>query len=63
MPIWEETPGQTEDTLDRDYISRLAWGHLGVPPEELMDMARGRSVWIYLLKQLPTTRTQIYSKK
>ncbi|TWW64250.1 hypothetical protein D4764_03G0012580 [Takifugu flavidus] len=37
----------------RDYISRLAWERLGVPPEDLMEVARERAVWVSLLKLLP----------
>ncbi|TWW64917.1 hypothetical protein D4764_22G0005640 [Takifugu flavidus] len=37
----------------RNYISRLAWELLGVPPEELMEVAGERAVWASLLKLLP----------
>ncbi|TWW61106.1 hypothetical protein D4764_05G0011960 [Takifugu flavidus] len=37
----------------RDYISRLAQERLGVPPEELMEVAGERAVWASLLKLLP----------
>ncbi|TWW73389.1 hypothetical protein D4764_15G0007830 [Takifugu flavidus] len=37
----------------RDYISRLAWEQLGVPPEELMEVAGERAVWASPLKLLP----------
>ncbi|TWW69272.1 hypothetical protein D4764_18G0000780 [Takifugu flavidus] len=37
----------------RDYISRLAWERLGVPPEELMEVAGERAAWASLLKLLP----------
>ena len=37
----------------RDYVSRLAWERLGVPPEELEEVARDRDVWVSLLKLLP----------
>ena len=33
----------------RDYISRLAWEHLGVPQEELENVAGERDVWNTLL--------------
>ncbi|TWW73182.1 hypothetical protein D4764_15G0005760 [Takifugu flavidus] len=36
----------------RDYISHLAWERLGVPPEELMEVA-GRGCLGTLLKLLP----------
>ena len=34
-------------------VSRLAWEHLGVPPEELEEVAGVRDVWVSLLKLLP----------
>ena len=37
----------------RDYIPRLAWEHLGVSLEGLVDVAGKKSVWISLLKLLP----------
>ncbi len=37
----------------RDYVSRLAWERLGVPPEELEDVSREREVWASLLRLLP----------
>ena len=37
----------------RDYVSRLAWERLGVPPEELEKVAGDRDVWVSLLKLLP----------
>ncbi|TWW77246.1 hypothetical protein D4764_12G0006360 [Takifugu flavidus] len=37
----------------RDYISRRAWDRLGVPPEELIEVAGERAVWASLLKLLP----------
>ncbi|TWW62752.1 hypothetical protein D4764_04G0013990 [Takifugu flavidus] len=36
----------------RDYISRLAWERLGVPLEELMEVAGERAAWASLLKLL-----------
>ena len=41
-------------TLLRDYVSRLAWERLGVPPEELEEVAGDRDIWVFLLKLLPT---------
>ena len=39
-------------TSTRDVVSR--WGErLGVPPEELEEVARDRDVWVSLLKVLP----------
>ncbi|PWA13830.1 hypothetical protein CCH79_00020495 [Gambusia affinis] len=37
----------------RDYVSRLAWERLGIPPEELVEVAGEREVWAALLKLLP----------
>ncbi|KAK3558236.1 hypothetical protein QTP86_013969 [Hemibagrus guttatus] len=37
----------------RDYVFRLAWEHLGIPPEELEEVAREREVWASLLRLLP----------
>ncbi len=37
----------------RDYVSRLAWERLGVPPEELEEVTREREVWASLLRLLP----------
>lgn len=37
----------------RDYIIRLTWERLGVPSEELMEVAGERTVWASLLRLLP----------
>jgi hypothetical protein len=37
----------------RDYVSRLAWERLGVPREELDEVAGEREVWASLLRLLP----------
>ncbi|KAK3551056.1 hypothetical protein QTP70_011498 [Hemibagrus guttatus] len=37
----------------RNYVFRLAWECLGVPPEELEEVAREREVWASLLRLLP----------
>ncbi|KAK0143194.1 Craniofacial development protein 2 [Merluccius polli] len=37
----------------RDYVSRLAWEHLGIPQEELAEVAGEREVWASLLRLLP----------
>ena len=37
----------------RDYISSLAWEHLGIPHSELANVAGEREVWGSLLKLLP----------
>ncbi|KAI3363344.1 hypothetical protein L3Q82_011969 [Scortum barcoo] len=36
-----------------DYVSRLAWERLGVPPEELEEVSGVREVWASLLRLLP----------
>ncbi|KAK3519557.1 hypothetical protein QTP86_003108 [Hemibagrus guttatus] len=36
-----------------DYVSRLAWERLGVPPEELEEVSGEREVWASLLRLLP----------
>ena len=38
----------------REYVSRLAWESLGVPPEELEEVAGDRDVWVSLLRLHPT---------
>ncbi|KAK7916392.1 hypothetical protein WMY93_012153 [Mugilogobius chulae] len=37
----------------RDYVSRLAWERLGIPPEELAEVCGDREVWASLLGLLP----------
>ncbi|XP_061592834.1 uncharacterized protein LOC133457505 [Cololabis saira] len=37
----------------RDYVSRLAWERLGLPPEELEEVSGVREVWASLLRLLP----------
>jgi len=37
----------------RDYISRLAWECLGIPQNELENVAGEREVWVSLLCLLP----------
>ncbi|KAK0154376.1 putative uncharacterized transposon-derived protein F52C9.6 [Merluccius polli] len=37
----------------RDYVSRLAWEGLGIPQEELDEVAGEREVWASLLRLLP----------
>jgi len=39
--------------LGRDPGERLAWERVGVPPEELEEVAGDRDVWVSLLKLLP----------
>ena len=35
------------------HISQLAWEHLDVPPEELVEVPGERSAWISLVRLLP----------
>ncbi|KAK0151875.1 putative uncharacterized transposon-derived protein F52C9.6 [Merluccius polli] len=37
----------------RDYVSRLAWERLGIPQEEVDEVAGEREVWASLLRLLP----------
>ncbi|KAK0137435.1 putative uncharacterized transposon-derived protein F52C9.6 [Merluccius polli] len=37
----------------RDYVSRLAWERLGIPQEELDEVAGEREVWVSMLGLLP----------
>ncbi|KAK3521039.1 hypothetical protein QTP86_018753 [Hemibagrus guttatus] len=46
-------PRRRPRTRWRDYVFRLAWERLGVPPEELEEVAREREVWASLLRLLP----------
>lgn len=40
-------------TCWRDYICRLAWKRLGIPPAELGEVAGEREIWAALLRVLP----------
>ena len=40
-------------TCWRDYVSRLVWERLGIPQEELDEVAGEREVWASLLRLLP----------
>lgn len=40
MSIWEEIPGQTQNTLER---SHLAWEHLGMT-QEVLEMVDERTI-------------------
>ncbi|KAK3511307.1 hypothetical protein QTP70_000398 [Hemibagrus guttatus] len=51
-PTWKRPRGRPR-TRWRDYVSRLAWERLGVPPEELEDVSGEREVWASLLRLLP----------
>lgn len=48
----EEDPKGEAKPRWRDYISYLAWEHLGILPMELVEVARERVVWASLLKML-----------
>ncbi|TWW71551.1 hypothetical protein D4764_16G0000480 [Takifugu flavidus] len=45
-------PGRPR-TRWRDYVSRLAWERLGIPPDVLEEVAGEREVWASLLRLLP----------
>ncbi|KAI3364387.1 hypothetical protein L3Q82_011187 [Scortum barcoo] len=49
----EEASGRRPRTRWRDYVSRLAWERLGIPPEELEEVSGVREVWASLLRLLP----------
>ncbi|CAM4608815.1 unnamed protein product [Leuciscus chuanchicus] len=51
-PTGRRPRGRTR-TRWRDYVSRLDWESLGVPPEELEEVSREREVWASLLRLLP----------
>ena len=55
MPLdWEETPGQTKESRTRlDYIDSLALDHLGIPQEEVANVAWDREIWSSLVELLP----------
>ncbi|KAI3351538.1 hypothetical protein L3Q82_020382 [Scortum barcoo] len=62
----EEAPRGRPRTRWRDYVSRLAWERLGVPPEELEEVSGVREVWASLLRLLPPsdpTRSRIKRMK
>ncbi|TWW78199.1 hypothetical protein D4764_11G0003200 [Takifugu flavidus] len=51
-PSGRRPPGRPR-TRWRDYVSRLAWERLGIPPDELEEVAGEREVWASLLRLLP----------
>ncbi|KAK0148447.1 putative uncharacterized transposon-derived protein F52C9.6 [Merluccius polli] len=57
MPPWARPTGRRPRgrprTRWRDYVSRLAWERLGIPQEELAEVAGEREVWASLLRLLP----------
>ncbi|KAL6485592.1 hypothetical protein MHYP_G00049840 [Metynnis hypsauchen] len=48
----ETRPRGCPRTRWRDYISKLAWERLGVPGNELKEVAGDRVIWDSLLSQL-----------
>ncbi|TWW75438.1 Patatin-like phospholipase domain-containing protein 2 [Takifugu flavidus] len=58
-PSGRRPPGRPR-TRWRDYVSRLVWERLGIPPDELEEVAGEREVWASLLRLLPpATRPRI----
>ncbi|TWW64119.1 R2DM Retrovirus-related Pol polyprotein from type II retrotransposable element [Takifugu flavidus] len=55
-PSGKRPPGRPR-TRWRDYVSRLAWERLGIPPDELEEVAGEREVWASLLRLLPRDPT------
>ncbi|TWW64246.1 hypothetical protein D4764_03G0012540 [Takifugu flavidus] len=51
-PSGRRPPGRPR-TRWRDYVSRLVWERLGIPPDELGEVAGEREVWASLLRLLP----------
>ncbi len=51
--FWARPTSRRPGTRWRDYISYLAWEYLGIPPEELENIAGERDVWNTLLSLLP----------
>ena len=51
--VFRARPRGRPSTRWRDYVSRLAWEHLGIPREELDEVAGEREVWASLLRLLP----------
>lgn len=46
-------PRRRPGSCCRDYVFRLAWDYLGIPPDELSQVAGDREVWVSLLRPLP----------
>ncbi|TWW62282.1 hypothetical protein D4764_04G0009290 [Takifugu flavidus] len=46
-------PSGRPRTCWRNYVSRLAWERLGMPPDELEEVAGEREIWASLLRLLP----------
>ncbi|TWW55291.1 hypothetical protein D4764_09G0003400 [Takifugu flavidus] len=51
-PSGRRPPGRPR-TRWRDYVSQLAWERLGIPPDEVEEVAGEREVWASLLRLLP----------
>ncbi|TWW75469.1 hypothetical protein D4764_13G0001310 [Takifugu flavidus] len=51
-PSDRRPPGRPR-TRWRDYVSRLVWERLGIPPDELEEVAGESKVWVSLLRLLP----------
>ncbi|TWW77426.1 hypothetical protein D4764_12G0008160 [Takifugu flavidus] len=51
-PSGRRPPGRPR-TRWRDFVSRLVWERLGIPPDELEEVAGEREVWASLLRLLP----------
>ena len=52
MPIWEETPGQTKDMLERLHLS-AGLGMSRCPPGGVGGSGWERNIWISILRLLP----------
>ncbi|TWW56724.1 hypothetical protein D4764_08G0007110 [Takifugu flavidus] len=55
-PSCRRPPGRPR-TRWRDYVSRLVWERLGIPPDELEEVAGEREVWASLLGCCPRDLT------
>ncbi|TWW71626.1 hypothetical protein D4764_16G0001230 [Takifugu flavidus] len=51
-PSSRRPPGRPR-TRWKDYVSRLVWERVGIPPDELEEVAGEREVWASLLRLLP----------
>ncbi|TWW67376.1 hypothetical protein D4764_02G0004170 [Takifugu flavidus] len=55
-PSGRRPPGRPR-TRWRDYVSQLVWECLGIPPDDLEEVAGEREVWASLLRLLPRDPT------
>ena len=53
MSHWEETPGQTKDQMEGLHLL-AGFESLGIPQEEVTNVAREREVWSSQLELLPS---------